>query len=72
MHPLKQFYDNVNMREMVKEYLIAQLKEIATTKAFNGENTAGMREAKEAIDMAFSNLKGEYGEIAKPVISSSR
>jgi len=61
MKPLQQFYIQQEMRETVKEYLINHLKEITIKKAFNGEPTDGVCEAKNAIQNAFKQLDDTFG-----------
>lgn len=69
---LRQFYDNEQMRNSVKEFLISSLKDIAVEKTFSGENVDGIKDAKELIESAFRNLEVSYGKIKEPVISNSR
>lgn len=69
---LGQFYANDPQREAVKEFFVDMLKELAVEKAFAGEDTLGIAEAKQVIDNAFVRLDQTYGKMEKPIISSSR
>lgn len=53
------------MREAVREALIKKVADITLRKAFNGESTEGMKEAKLAIDEMFLSLERTYGQKAK-------
>jgi len=61
MNQLHQFYINQEMREAVKEFLFNHLKEITINKAFAGESTDGIVEAKNALSNAFKQLDDKYG-----------
>jgi hypothetical protein len=61
MQTLHKFYIDQELRETVKEYLINHLKEITIKKAFNGETTEGILEAKNAIQNAFKQLEDTFG-----------
>lgn len=61
MHILHKFYIDQEMRETVKEFFLNQLKEITVKKAFNGESTEGILEAKNALQNAFKQLEDTYG-----------
>ena len=65
MNPLQSFYNNETQREAVKEFMIACLKELAVEKTFAGENTNGIKEAREIVDNMFDKLEAEYG-VKKP------
>jgi len=58
---LHKFYIDQDMREAVKEFFMAQLKEITVKKAFNGESTEGILEAKNTIQNAFKQLEDSFG-----------
>lgn len=58
---LHKFYIDQEMREAVKEYIINHLKDITIKKAFAGETTEGILEAKNAIQNAFKQLEDTYG-----------
>lgn len=60
MVTLAKFYHDAVTRETVKEYLIEYLREQAVSKAFSGEDTSGLKEAKDAIDGAFLNLHRRF------------
>lgn len=61
MHILHQFYIQEEMRNAVKEYILNHLKEITIKKAFAGESTEGICEAKNALQNAFKQLDDTYG-----------
>jgi hypothetical protein len=61
MKPLHKFYIDQEIRDAVKEYLVNHLKEITIKKAFNGESTEGILEAKNAIQNAFKQLDDTFG-----------
>lgn len=58
---LQQFYIQEEMRNAVKEYILNHLKEITIKKAFNGESTEGICEAKNTLQNAFKQLDDTYG-----------
>jgi hypothetical protein len=72
MPQLRIFYENVSEREAVHAYMIETLKEIAVEKAFNGESTAGIKEASTTIERLFDKLEQEYGKIQSIKESNSR
>lgn len=61
MNNLHKFYIDQEMREVVKEYILNHLKEITIKKAFNGESTEGILEAKNTLSNAFKQLEDTYG-----------
>lgn len=61
MNILHQFYLQQEMREAVKEFIINHLKELTINKAFAGESTDGISEAKNALQNAFKQLDDTYG-----------
>ncbi len=61
MKPLHKFYIDEEMRNTVKDFLINHLKEITIKKAFAGETTEGISEAKNAIQNAFKQLEDTFG-----------
>lgn len=63
---LRQFYNNENEREAVKEFLIQTLKEMAVERVFDKKAVAGIYEGKKAIEKAFDDLQIKYG-IIKPI-----
>lgn len=69
---LKQFYDNPNQVEAVKDFLIKQLHVMAVQKVMKREDTSGIADAKEVVEQSFIRLKEIYGETPKPNISNSR
>lgn len=58
---LNLFYQDENMRELVKDYLFTQLDKLAIEKVYNREDVKGMADAKEAIEKAFNLLDETYG-----------
>lgn len=72
MNSLKNFYNNVAQREAVKEFLIANLKDLTVELAFEGKEVKGIPEAKRAIEKAFEKLDEIYGKIETPPIINSR
>lgn len=72
MNVLKQFYDNENEREAVKEFMITVLGEIAIDRAFAGDPTSGIQEARECIEKSFDKLGELYAKIKPTVIPNSR
>ena len=60
MNILNKFYLEQEMKEAVKEFIISHLKEITINKAFNGEPTNGIQEAKNALQNAFKQLDDKY------------
>ncbi len=63
---LKNFYENESMRETVKSFMVDVLKEIAVQKTFDGEETTGIKDARELVDKTFDKLKELYGKIDTP------
>lgn len=64
MNQLHQFYIHEEMRNAVKDFFFNHLKEITIKKAFAGESTEGILEAKNTLSNAFKQLEDTYG--AKP------
>lgn len=61
MKPLHKFYIDEEMRNAVKDFIINHLKEITIKKAFAGESTEGILEAKNTLSNAFKQLEDTYG-----------
>ena len=61
MNKLHQFYINQDVYLEVKNFMINHLKEITIKKAFAGETTEGILEAKNAISNAFKQIEDTYG-----------
>lgn len=61
MKVLHKFYIDEEMRNTVKEFLLNHLKDITVKKAFAGESTEGILEAKNTIQNAFKQLEDTYG-----------
>jgi hypothetical protein len=72
MNPLNSFYQNVVMRDSVKAFMIEELKEMAVEKTFAGQETKGIKEARDCLDKTFNKLGQMYGKIEEPIISNSR
>lgn len=69
---LRFFYEDVNLRNAVKDFLIETLGEIAIDKTFNGEDVSGIKDARDLVERAFNKLEEEYGKIEKKVHISPR
>lgn len=65
MNHLEAFYRDAAVRDSVRAYLLAQLREAAADRAMLGGDTSGFKEAGEAIDGAFLGLKKAF-EKEKP------
>lgn len=63
---LAQFYGNEVMRESVHEFMIEALREVAAEHAFAGQDTAGIYEAKKAVELTFTKLRELYSKEPKP------
>ncbi len=72
MKLLGKFQADFQVKAEVKEFLLQHLKNQAVTKAFNGEDTTGIKEAKECIERAFRDLDKVYGERKVRKATSSR
>jgi hypothetical protein len=70
MNPLQTFYNNEPQRKAVEEFLVQVLKDLTIEKAFEGRDTAGIAEARTAIDTMFHRLSELY-EPKKPIIINS-
>lgn len=64
MKPLNHFYVQQEIYQEVKKFFFDHLKEITIKKAFAGESTEGILEAKNTLSNAFKQLEDTYG--AKP------
>jgi len=63
---LRQFYNSETQREVVKGFLIDNLKQMAIERTFDNKDVIGIAEAKECIDNSFDKLEELYR--AKPDI----
>ncbi len=72
MNVLSIFQSNEPTRDAVKLFMIETLKDIAVDKAFGGEDTKGIPEAKLLIDKMFEKLADIYGKKDAPIIDSTR
>lgn len=60
MNSLHKFYIDEEMRNAVKDFIINHLKEVTIKKAFAGESTEGILEAKNTLSNAFKQLDDMY------------
>lgn len=72
MNQLALFFQNIAMREAVKEFLVANLAEMAVDKTFAGESVSGIKDAKDCVDKSFTKLEEMYGKIKTVEIPNSR
>jgi len=61
MKPLNHFYVQQEIYQEVKKFFFDHLKEITIKKAFAGESTEGISEAKNTLQNAFKQLEDTYG-----------
>lgn len=61
MKPLNHFYVQQEIYNEVKKFFFDHLKEITIKKAFAGESTEGILEAKNTLSNAFKQLEDTYG-----------
>lgn len=71
MNALHRFFQDKEIHDGVKTFLLEHLKQVAVDKAFEGSDTTGIKEAKLAIDNAFNQLEKEFGEKKKIEVNSS-
>jgi len=57
---LKQFYDQEHMRVEVYKFFKQTLDEIGLERMYKGEDTNGMKLAKEVLIKAEDKLKGKF------------
>jgi hypothetical protein len=69
---LQRFYENEGERETVKTFMVKTLGELAIEKAFDGEDTGGIKEARECVERMFDALSERYGKITPAQINNSR
>lgn len=69
---LRTFYNNEVEREAVRGFMVETLGQIAIERAFGGEATQGIQEARECINKMFDKLEELYDIIKAPVIINSR
>lgn len=70
MQILHQFYANKVEKDAVQAFMIECLEKIAVEKTFAGEDTTGIKDARELIDRMFNELETTYGEVKKVVYNS--
>jgi len=61
MKLLHQFYLQQEIYQEVKDFMFNHLKEITIKKAFAGESTDHILEAKNTLSNAFKQLEDTYG-----------
>ena len=61
MNKLHQFYLQQEVYQEVKNFMMNHLKEITIKKAFAGESTEGILEAKNTLQNAFKQIEDTYG-----------
>jgi len=71
MNALHRFFQDKELHDGVKAFLLEHLKQVAVNKAFAGSDTNGIKEAKLAIDNAFNQLEKDFGEKKKIEVNSS-
>lgn len=73
MNPLlRNFYQNEKLREEVRQFMIERLGVMAIERAFAGEDTSGIKEARECVEKTFDKLEELYSKKEEPVINNSR
>jgi len=72
MKLLNKFYADFQVKAEVKEYLMEHLRKQAVSKAFAGESTAGIKEAKQCIESAFRELDKTYEEKKARGVTSNK
>ena len=65
---LKDFYQNKELRTEVKTYLIDFLNQEIIKKAYAGEDTKAVGEAKVVLDKAFENLDTIFSPKPKKIV----
>lgn len=58
---LAQFYRDDETRKAVQSFIMTHLADTAARNAFMGESTAGIKDAKKAIENAFAELESRFG-----------
>lgn len=66
MKSLLNFYQDIETRDNVKNYLIEFLEQEAVRKVFAKEDISGIADAKEIIEKAFYNLEVMFEQKPKP------
>ena len=61
MQPLSSFYTQQEVYNAVKEFMFNHLRDITVKKAFAGESTDGILEAKNTLQNAFKQIEDTYG-----------
>jgi len=60
MKELNQFYNDVNTRNAVYNFLLAELDSYALKQMYKGADVTGIKNAKEMLIQSFETLKQEY------------
>lgn len=69
MDRIKQFVNDKELFEGIKNYFIQHLDKVVLDKAYSGKSTEGSDIARQAITQAFQDLKKEYsGEVKREII----
>lgn len=63
---LGQFYEQENIREAVRLFMLETLNEQVLDAAFDNGDVTGYKEAREVVDGMFSNLRSLYAKEDKP------
>lgn len=72
MQVLQQFYVNKVEREAVQAFMVECLGKIAVEKTFRGEDTSGIKDARELVDRLFDELQLLYGEKPKVLYNNTK
>lgn len=72
MDLLRQFHENVALREQVKAFFIANLEQQALAKLRKGEDASHLADAMKAVEQGFTMLRNEYEPKPKPTLTSTR
>jgi len=67
---LREFQQDIQLRQEVYGYLLGHLKTHAADLAMDGKPTAGIKDAKDALDSAFNDLEVLYGQRQKKIINN--
>lgn len=67
---LRLFWNDKNTLTVVQDFINTSLEELAVNKAMAREDTSGIADASDAINLAFSKLDSLFEENKKPVITS--
>ena len=62
MDLLNQFYNDEHTREAVREFFLKELDKLALEQVYGGQETSGIKDAREVIERSFIELKELYGK----------